>query len=78
MQRWHDAIAARPAIVRGVAVLAANRRTGAMTDAERETCLDLNNSPCADARSDGPRETGAASIASLKLAHRKGFNRKPE
>jgi GST-like protein len=36
IQRWHDAIAARPAVMRGVDVLAASRRTGAMTDAERE------------------------------------------
>ncbi len=36
VQRWHDAIAARPAVQRGVAVLADNQRKGAMTDAERE------------------------------------------
>ena len=36
IHRWHDAIAARPAVIRGVAVLAANRRSGVMTDAERE------------------------------------------
>jgi GST-like protein len=36
MKRWHDAIAARPAVQRGVAVLAENQRKGAMTDAERE------------------------------------------
>jgi GST-like protein len=36
IQRWHDAIAARPAVKRGLEVLAANRRTGAMSDAERE------------------------------------------
>jgi GST-like protein len=34
--RWHDAIAARPAVCRGVAVLAENQRRGAITDAERE------------------------------------------
>ena len=34
--RWHDAIAARPAVQRGVAVLAENQRRGTMTDAERE------------------------------------------
>ncbi|HWT08315.1 MAG TPA: glutathione S-transferase C-terminal domain-containing protein [Roseomonas sp.] len=34
--RWHDAIAARPAVQRGVAVLAENQRRGQMTDAERE------------------------------------------
>ena len=34
--RWHDAIAARPAVQRGVAVLAENQRSGPMTDAERE------------------------------------------
>ena len=36
VKRWHDAIAARPAVQRGVAVLAENQRRGAMTDAERE------------------------------------------
>ncbi len=36
VKRWHDAIAARPAVERGVAVLAENQRKGAMTDAERE------------------------------------------
>ncbi len=36
VKRWHDAIAARPAVQRGVAVLADNQRKGAMTDAERE------------------------------------------
>ena len=36
VKRWHDAIAARPAVQRGVQVLADNQRRGAMTDAERE------------------------------------------
>jgi GST-like protein len=36
VKRWFDAIDARPAVQRGVAVLAANQRKGAMTDAERE------------------------------------------
>lgn len=36
VKRWHDAIAARPAVQRGVQVLAENQRRGAMTDAERE------------------------------------------
>ena len=36
VQRWHDAIAARPAVQRGVAVLAEHQRRGQMTDAERE------------------------------------------
>jgi GST-like protein len=36
VKRWHDAIAARPAVQRGVAVLAENQRRGAMTDAEKE------------------------------------------
>jgi GST-like protein len=36
VKRWHDAIAARPAVQRGVAVLAENQRKGQMTDAERE------------------------------------------
>ena len=34
--RWHDAIAVRPAVQRGVEVLAENQRRGNMTDAERE------------------------------------------
>jgi GST-like protein len=36
VQRWHDAIAARPAVQRGVAVLAERQRQGAMTDVEKE------------------------------------------
>ncbi|MGH7079285.1 MAG: hypothetical protein ACREFU_14470 [Acetobacteraceae bacterium] len=36
MRRWHDTIAVRPAVVRGVAVLADPQRGGAMTGAERE------------------------------------------
>ena len=36
VKRWHDAISARPAVQRGVAVLAENQRQGPMTDAERE------------------------------------------
>ena len=36
VQRWHDAIAARPAVERGVAVLSERRRAGPMSDAERE------------------------------------------
>ena len=36
VKRWHDAIAARPAVQRGVAVLADNQRKGPMTEAERE------------------------------------------
>jgi GST-like protein len=36
VKRWHDSIAARPAVERGVAVLAANQRKGAMTPEERE------------------------------------------
>ncbi|MCS6932006.1 MAG: glutathione S-transferase N-terminal domain-containing protein [Acetobacteraceae bacterium] len=36
VRRWHDAIAARPAVRRGVAVLAERQRTGPMTDAERD------------------------------------------
>ena len=34
--RWHDAIAARPAVERGVSVLAGRRREGPMSDAERD------------------------------------------
>ncbi|HYI83961.1 MAG TPA: glutathione S-transferase C-terminal domain-containing protein, partial [Acetobacteraceae bacterium] len=36
VKRWHDAIAARPTVQRGVQVLADNQRRGQMTDAERE------------------------------------------
>ncbi len=36
VKRWHDAIAARPAVRRGVEVLSENQRKGAMTDAEKE------------------------------------------
>ncbi len=36
VQRWHDAIAARPAVQRGVAVLADRQRQGPMSDAQRE------------------------------------------
>ena len=36
VKRWHAAIAARPAVQRGVEVLSENQRKGAMTDAEKE------------------------------------------
>ena len=36
VKRWHDAIAARPAVERGVAVLADRQRPGSITDTERE------------------------------------------
>jgi GST-like protein len=36
VKRWHDAIAARPAVQRGVAVLADRQRQGSITDSERE------------------------------------------
>ena len=36
VKRWHDEIAARPAVQRGVAVLADRRGAGPMTDTERE------------------------------------------
>jgi GSH-dependent disulfide-bond oxidoreductase len=36
VKRWHDEIAARPAVQRGVAVLAEHQRRGSMTEAERE------------------------------------------
>jgi GST-like protein len=36
VKRWHDAIAARPAVQRGVAVLAERQRKGPMTEEERE------------------------------------------
>jgi GST-like protein len=36
VKRWHDAIAARPAVHRGVAVLADRQRQGMISDTERE------------------------------------------
>ena len=36
VKRWHDAVAARPAVQRGVEVLSGNQRRGQMTDEERE------------------------------------------
>jgi GSH-dependent disulfide-bond oxidoreductase len=36
VKRWHDAIAARPAVQRGVAVLADRQRQGQISDTERE------------------------------------------
>jgi GST-like protein len=36
VKRWHDTLAARPAVQRGVAVLLEEQRKGKMTDAERE------------------------------------------
>ena len=36
VQRWHDAVAARPAVQRGVAVLAEYQRKGQITDKERD------------------------------------------
>ena len=36
VKRWHDAIAARPAVQRGVQVLADHQRRGQMSDKERD------------------------------------------
>lgn len=36
VRRWHDAIAARPAVQRGVAVLAERQRRGPLTEAQRD------------------------------------------
>jgi GST-like protein len=36
VRRWHDAIATRPAVQRGVEVLSERQRRGAISDAERE------------------------------------------
>jgi GST-like protein len=36
VKRWYDEIAARPAVQRGLAVLAEAQRPGQITDAERE------------------------------------------
>jgi GST-like protein len=36
LKRWHDAMAARPAVQRGCEVLSENQRRGSITDAERE------------------------------------------
>ncbi len=36
VQRWHDAIAARPAVQHGVEVLSESRRQGPMSESERE------------------------------------------
>jgi GST-like protein len=36
VKRWHDSISARPAVQRGVAMLAENQRKGAMTEKEKE------------------------------------------
>ncbi len=36
VRRWHDAIAARPAVQRGVAVLSERQRKGPITDAQRD------------------------------------------
>lgn len=36
VQRWHDTIAARPAVQRGVAVLSESQRQGGITETERE------------------------------------------
>ena len=36
VKRWHDAVAARPAVQRGIEILAENQRRGQMTDEERE------------------------------------------
>lgn len=36
VKRWHDEIAARPAVLRGVEVLSESRRQGQITEAERE------------------------------------------
>ena len=36
VKRWHDAVAARPAVQRGVEVLAEKKKLGPMTEEERE------------------------------------------
>ena len=36
VKRWHDEMAVRPAVQRGVAVLADKSRSGPITDTERE------------------------------------------
>src|SRR4051794_38379567 len=36
VKRWHDAIAARPAVQRGLKILAEKQRRGQITDEERE------------------------------------------
>ncbi|MGI4946114.1 MAG: glutathione binding-like protein, partial [Janthinobacterium lividum] len=36
LRRWHDTVAARPAVQRGVQVLSERQRKGAVTDKERE------------------------------------------
>ena len=41
VRRWHYAIAARPAVMRGVEVLSENQRRGAMTDQERENLFGV-------------------------------------
>ena len=41
VRRWHDAIAARPAVMRGVEVLSENERRGTMTDQERENLFGV-------------------------------------
>ena len=46
MKRWHDAMAARPAVQRGVAVLAEKQRKGQMTDAEREIMFGKTQVRC--------------------------------
>ena len=43
VKRWHDAIASRPAVQRGVAVLAENQRRGQISDAERENLFGRNS-----------------------------------
>ncbi len=42
LRRWHDAIAARPAVARGVAVLAEHQRRGPLSDAERDNLFGSN------------------------------------
>jgi GSH-dependent disulfide-bond oxidoreductase len=41
IRRWHDAIGARPAVQRGVAVLADRQRRGPMSNAERENLFGM-------------------------------------
>jgi GST-like protein len=36
VKRWHDIIASRPAVQRGVEVMSENQRRGQITDEERE------------------------------------------
>ena len=70
VKRWHDVIAARPAVQRGVEVLAASRRVGAISDKERENMFGGDAVRGAVGRAEGAASGQDALAASRPLRSR--------